>query len=589
MDNNHLMNESATEFSTLLDLAGFRYWTASLLPALVGTTLPFWLRPPGFSFRLFAAIEFLVATILVHAGFSFLLAYFEGNQEAEWQKPRLLKYAGICFVTAGLLGLHLNSGLILQYGVSKSIFVIYGLVTLIVGALYVVPPINLGRRIGREIVIAEGLGMIPVLGAYLVQVGDITRKVYLASMPLVFSIGLWIWLEELASKQEDEKNGRRTLVIEFGPKFSRRYGTAALSILLIAALIAAVVSTSLPPLTLSALFVVVLMRRIMVVSWHEHTNPEQIRKMGRNAFTMHLIAGLVVAVSPLTVGFSATQQVTNIPALGDTQTRPKDGAIMVYVPAGQFEMGSRQERPIHTVALDTFWIDQTEVTNAMFTAFLNERGNQIEEDVSWWEPGAGHRGIIYGYIDEDDDMFYPRTGYEEFPVIEVSWYGAAAYCAWVGGRLPTEAEWEYAARGTQGWEYPWGNTFDGLRVNYCDVNCTYAWKDTNFDDGFSRWGPVGSYPDGASWCGALDMAGNVWEWVGDWWSGVYYARSPTENPQGPEFGALRVARGGSWFDEDWKVSTSLRKALTPSSYRMHWVGFRCVVTARPSGEIDYQP
>jgi formylglycine-generating enzyme required for sulfatase activity len=269
----------------------------------------------------------------------------------------------------------------------------------------------------------------------------------------------------------------------------------------------------------------------------------------------------------------------------DTRTRIRDGMVTVYVPAGQFEMGSsdvERAQPAHMVALDAFWIDKTEVTNAMFTAFLNEQGNQVEEGVSWLEPGAGHRGIVYGHIEENDGVFRPQTGYEDHPVIEVSWYGAAAYCSWIGGRLPTEAEWEYAARGPQAMVYPWGNTFDGGCANYCDVNCSYDWRDTDFDDGFAQWAPVGSYPGGASWCGALDMAGNVWGWVSDWWSDDYYAHSPANNPQGPDTGTLRIARGGSWFDESWRVSPSCRKALTPSSYRMHWVGFRCVVPA-PTG------
>jgi len=266
----------------------------------------------------------------------------------------------------------------------------------------------------------------------------------------------------------------------------------------------------------------------------------------------------------------------------DTQIRSRDGMVMVYVPAGQFEMGNNYDQraqPVHTVALDAFWIDQTEVTNAMFAAFLNEQGNQVEEGVSWLEPGAGHREIVYGHIEENDGVFEPETGYKDYPVIEVSWYGAAAYCSWVGGRLPTEAEWEYAARGPQARVYPWGSTFDGERANYCDARCSYKWRDTDFDDGFAQWAPVGSYPGGASWCGALDMAGNVWEWVNDWWSDDYYANSPTNNPQGPDSGTIRIARGGSWFDESWWVSASDRKGLTPSSYRMHWVGFRCVVSS----------
>jgi len=265
---------------------------------------------------------------------------------------------------------------------------------------------------------------------------------------------------------------------------------------------------------------------------------------------------------------------------GEAQTRSRDGMTMVYVPAGTFEMGSDQEGPLHTVSLDAFWLDQTEVTNTMFTAFLNERGNQIEEGVSWLEPGAGHRGIVYGHIEEQDGVFHPQSGYENYPVIEVSWYGAAAYCSWVGGRLPTEAEWEYAARGPQAWVYPWGNTFDGARTNYCDENCSYKWRDVDFNDGYAQWAPVGSYPRGASWCGALDMAGNVWEWVSDWWSEDYYSHSPTDNPQGPDSGTLRIARGGSWFDESQSLNASYRKGLTPSSYRIHWVGVRCVVPAQ---------
>ena len=271
------------------------------------------------------------------------------------------------------------------------------------------------------------------------------------------------------------------------------------------------------------------------------------------------------------------------PAPFDTQIRSRDGMTLVYVPEGQFEMGSNNDewaRPVHTVALDAFWIDQTEVTNAMFAAFLSERGNQVEEGVSWLEPGAGHQGIVYGHIDERDGLFLPEAGYEDYPVIEVSWYGAAAYCSWAGGRLPTEAEWEYAARGPEARTYPWGDTFDGRRANYCDVNCTYKWRDTSSDDGAEQWTSVGSYPYGASWCGALDMAGNIWEWTSDWWSEGYYAQSPTHNPQGPDSGTLHVARGASWFDESPRVKAYCRKALTPSSYRMHWVGFRCVVPAR---------
>jgi formylglycine-generating enzyme required for sulfatase activity len=262
---------------------------------------------------------------------------------------------------------------------------------------------------------------------------------------------------------------------------------------------------------------------------------------------------------------------------------------MVHVPAGTFIMGStvvqteqviqdcqdtygsdgecRREicrglQPAHSVSLESFWLDQTEVTNAMFSVFLNEQGNRSENGVYWFEPGAGHRGIVYGYIRELDGVFSTQRGYEDHPVIEVSWYGAAAYCEWAGGRLPTEAEWEYAARGPETNIFPWGDNFDGERTNYCDKLCAYKWRDTGTIDGASRWVAVGSYPLGASWVGALDMAGNVHEWVNDTWS---------------EGDDLRVSRGGSWFDRSYRMSAVCRKGLTPSSARMHWVGFRCLI------------
>ena len=265
------MNRRPSEgIRSFLTFAGFRYWTASLLPALVGTTMPFWLRPPGFSSRLPTAIEFLFATVLVHAGFSFLLALFEGKATTTWSKPRLLKYAGVCIIAACLLGLHLNTGLTLHYGVPRSIFIIYGLITLFVGVLYVMPPLNFHRRMGGEIVIAEGLGMIPILGAYLVQVGDLTRKVYLASLPLIVATGLWVWIDELATISDDEKADRKTMVIEFGLKFSARFGILALAALFFATLIVAVLSSSTAPLTLVALLLIGLAWKIVSISWNEY-------------------------------------------------------------------------------------------------------------------------------------------------------------------------------------------------------------------------------------------------------------------------------------------------------------------------------
>ena len=289
---------------------------------------------------------------------------------------------------------------------------------------------------------------------------------------------------------------------------------------------------------------------------------------------------------------------TGNPVTIDMQTRSRDGMNMVYVPAGEFQMGSsnadldaameacarasgteRQcerdrylhEQPVHTVTLDAFWIDQTEVTNAQFSEFLNDQGNQIEEGISWLEPRAGHRGIEYGQIKEGNGIFRPREGYEDYPVVEVSWYGASAYCSWAGGRLPTEAEWEYAARGPESAVYPWGDVFNQYALNYNDTGF--------FGGGQVHWMPAGSFPAGASWCGALDMAGNVWEWVSDWWSEDYYGRSPGHNPQGPDSGEFRLGRGGSWYDDPWHVRSAYRKGLSASSARIHWIGMRCVMPA----------
>lgn len=294
-----MTKESFERACAFLRFAGFRFWTASLLPALVGTSLPFWLRPPGFSFRWLGAIEFLFATVLFHAGFSFLLASLEVKFTTGWVKFLLRRCAGTCIVLACIIGLHINSGLALHYGVPKSIFIIYGLATLFVGVLYVVPPFNFYRRVGGEIVVAEGLGMIPVLGAYLVQVGDLTRTVYLASLPLIVATGLWVWLEELASKPDDEKAGRGTLVIEFGLKFSARFGVLALATAFFATILVAVLSSSTAPLTLVALLMIGLAWKIVSISWNDYSHPERMIALGRNAFMLHLATGIIIAASSL--------------------------------------------------------------------------------------------------------------------------------------------------------------------------------------------------------------------------------------------------------------------------------------------------
>jgi 1,4-dihydroxy-2-naphthoate octaprenyltransferase len=288
----------------ILHFAGFRYWTASLLPALVGTTLPFWLRPPGFSFRWLGAIEFLFATVLIHAGFSFLKAWFEDGSIPKWPRPRFLWYAAMCIGLACLLGIHINSNLRLNEYVFENIFIVYGFSVLVVGTLYVVPPASFVRRVGGEIVIAESLGLMPVLGAYIVQAGDITRTVYLASLPLVVATGLWVWIDELATRLDDEKTGRKTMVMLFGPRISGRFGVLGLSMLLCATLLLAVFSGSISLLALIAFLFTPLAWKVLVVSRNVYMHPERMVAVRRSAFWVHLVTCSIIAASSLLAKFT---------------------------------------------------------------------------------------------------------------------------------------------------------------------------------------------------------------------------------------------------------------------------------------------
>lgn len=228
-----------------------------------------------------------------------------------------------------------------------------------------------------------------------------------------------------------------------------------------------------------------------------------------------------------------------------------DGDVgdMVRVPAGEFIMGGNEgdgnERPVHTVYLDEFYIDKYEVTNAQFVEFLNAQGNLSPEGYEYLDIYDPDR-----LINLSGGVYIPDSGYENHPVVEISWYGARDYCKWAGKRLPTEAEWEKAARGTDARKYPWGN--DSPDCN--KVNFSGCVRDT---------APVGSYPAGVSPYGAYDMAGNAFEWVADWFGDDYYSVSPYSNPQGPSRGRYRVLRGGTWlFNADF-LRAATRVKLWP--------------------------
>jgi formylglycine-generating enzyme required for sulfatase activity len=213
------------------------------------------------------------------------------------------------------------------------------------------------------------------------------------------------------------------------------------------------------------------------------------------------------------------------------------------------------------VALDDFWMDETEVTNAQY-----RRCVEVGDCSPPAESGSSSR-----------DSYYGGGTYDDYPVIYVSWYQAADYCAWAEARLPTEAEWEYAAHGPEGRVFPWGDEFDGTRVNYCDANCPYEHADETADDGYADTAPVGAYPGGASWCGALDMAGNVWEWVADWYGD--YPSGRQVNPTGPSSGEKRVLRGGSWGSSQYEARCAARYGPPPGGSSDD-VGFRCARVSR---------
>jgi len=244
---------------------------------------------------------------------------------------------------------------------------------------------------------------------------------------------------------------------------------------------------------------------------------------------------------------------------------PKDSSVMIRIPAGTFTMGSSDgdadEKPVHQVSLDEYYIDKYEVTNRQYKRFCDATGKSYPSD-----PGFSGMSSYF-------------TSYPDYPVVKVSWDDAAAYCTWAGKRLPTEAEWEKAARGNDSRKYPWGNSEPDAggfyRANWGEGTDRSVWK----RDGYEYTSPVGSYERGASPYGCMDMAGNVWEWCADWYDGSYYSRSPSSSPAGPSSGSSRVLRGGSWYFFAGSLRCADRGGDDPS-YRSVYYGFRCCSVVR---------
>lgn len=243
------------------------------------------------------------------------------------------------------------------------------------------------------------------------------------------------------------------------------------------------------------------------------------------------------------------------------------GSPMFYIDGGEFQMGDPAVWGDYIVTLDAYYIDRTEVTNDMYAVCVQDGGCVIPVNP-----------LTY-----DGSEYYGQEPYADYPVINVTWSQADTYCRWRGARLPSEAEWERAARwdadAETGTTYPWGDDWDPDRLNTCDRNCPLGGADPDIDDRYGLTAPVGSFPGGASPAGLLDMAGNVAEWVQDWAQTNYYAISDGINPRGPEDGTLKIVRGGAWgVSGPDAFSMTNRSSFAPDVYGPG-LGFRCAVSA----------
>jgi eukaryotic-like serine/threonine-protein kinase len=267
---------------------------------------------------------------------------------------------------------------------------------------------------------------------------------------------------------------------------------------------------------------------------------------------------------PSTPTLTNTPELGLTPAIGSTWTSPVDKMVMVYVPEGDFSMGSVSDRldeqPVHKVYLDAYWIDKTEVTNNMYALCVAQGACQ---------------STAYSPLKTETDRCISGDS-PNSPVTCVDWDMANTYCQWAGRRLPSEAEWEKAARGTDGRTYPWGNA-----APTCALANLYSLGNNTQP---CHWNPVGvgNYLGGASPYGALDIAGNAWEWVNDWYSATYYLHSPERNPTGPDSGTYHVLRGLSWENNVDVVRSAYRLGgnLTDIYNYNPITGFRCARSAQ---------
>lgn len=284
-----------------------------------------------------------------------------------------------------------------------------------------------------------------------------------------------------------------------------------------------------------------------------------------------------------------------IPTIESVGTEKLDGPEdMVFVPGGSFIMGGSDSDihwhldscnhyancdivdfddldPKHEVDLDSFYMDTHEVTNAQYRRCVNEGVCKKPDNKA-----------ILKYLDGD---YFTSSSFDDYPVVAITWNDAAAYCQWDGGKqLPTEAQWEKAAQGPDGWYFPWSpdpngysarNVFGGTKplANFCDANCQMQWKDSELYDGYKFTAPVKSFPPGPY--GIYDMAGNVTEWIQDYYKKDYYSNSTETNPLNSNAAEWRVTRGGGWNNGIYYLSSIFRSAQDPNKSTA-FLGFRCV-------------